>query len=90
MTVIVILPATSNAQMHSDSPADPTKHAPDVPAKITTPDTIETQIGTLRFKVGAPIRRRRSLPTINWTSLGRRRLPQGHVGNLDPCAVQGF
>lgn len=30
------------------------KYAPDVPAKITTPDTVETRIGTLRFKDGAP------------------------------------
>ncbi len=30
------------------------KYAPDVPAKITTPDTLETRIGTLRFKDGAP------------------------------------
>lgn len=30
------------------------KYAPDVPAKITTPDTVVTRIGTLRFKDGAP------------------------------------
>ena len=30
------------------------KFMPDVPAKITTPDTVETRIGTLRFKDGAP------------------------------------
>ncbi|MFO1458830.1 MAG: DUF1254 domain-containing protein [Verrucomicrobiota bacterium] len=30
------------------------KFAPDVPAKITTPDTVHTRIGTLRFKDGAP------------------------------------
>ena len=29
-------------------------YAPDVPAKITTPDTVKTRIGTLRFKDGAP------------------------------------
>ncbi len=34
--------------------ADPPKYAPDVPAKITTPDTVETRIGTLHFKDGAP------------------------------------
>ena len=36
----------------AQSPA-PT-YSPDVPAKITTPDTVETRIGTLRFKDGAP------------------------------------
>jgi hypothetical protein len=30
------------------------KYSPDVPAKITTPDTVETRIGTLRFRDGAP------------------------------------
>ena len=30
------------------------KFAPDVPARITTPDAVETRIGTLRFKDGAP------------------------------------
>ena len=30
------------------------KYAPDVPAKITTPDTVETRIGTLRFWDGLP------------------------------------
>ena len=30
------------------------QYAPDVPAKITTPDSVPTRIGTLRFKDGAP------------------------------------
>ncbi len=30
------------------------KFSPDVPTKITTPDKVETRIGTLRFKDGAP------------------------------------
>lgn len=30
------------------------KYAPDVPAKITTPDTVKTRIGTLHFKDGTP------------------------------------
>lgn len=34
--------------------AAPPKYAPDVPAKITTPDTVDTRIGTLRFKDGMP------------------------------------
>lgn len=41
--------ATPNA-----SDTAPPKYQPDVPAKITTPDTVETRIGTLRFKDGAP------------------------------------
>ncbi len=36
------------------SPTASPKYAPDVPAKITTPDTVETRIGTLRFQDGAP------------------------------------
>jgi hypothetical protein len=34
--------------------AAPPKYAPDVPAKITTPDTVETRIGTLHFTDGTP------------------------------------
>ena len=34
------------------------KYAPDVPAKITTPDTVVTRIGTLRFKDALPMPRR--------------------------------
>lgn len=30
------------------------KYAPDVPAKIKTPDTVETRIGTLHFRNGVP------------------------------------
>lgn len=32
------------------------RYSPDVPAKITTPETVETRFGTLRFKDGAPDR----------------------------------
>jgi hypothetical protein len=32
----------------------PPKYSPDVPTKITTPDTVETRIGTLHFKDGMP------------------------------------
>lgn len=39
--------------IHAQTPAAP-KYAPDVPAKVTTPDIVETRIGTLRFKDGAP------------------------------------
>ncbi len=35
------------------APVSP-KYAPDVPAKITAPDTVDTRIGTLRFKDGTP------------------------------------
>ena len=42
------------AQTTAGTPGVAPKYAPDVPAKITTPDTVETRIGTLRFKDGAP------------------------------------
>jgi hypothetical protein len=51
---IAIASAASDAQTPSGVPAGPPKYSPDVPAKITTPDTVETRIGTLRFKDGAP------------------------------------
>jgi hypothetical protein len=47
-------PHNASAQMRSGSPAALPKYSPDVPAKITTPDTVKTRIGTLRFKDGAP------------------------------------
>src|SRR5262245_53438832 len=53
-TTIAITPAISDAQTQSGSPASPPKYSPDVPAKITTPDTVQTRIGTLRFRDGAP------------------------------------
>ncbi|MCF1709978.1 DUF1254 domain-containing protein [Tabrizicola sp. J26] len=36
------------------SAAEPPKFAADVPEKITTPDKVETRIGTLTFKYGTP------------------------------------
>ncbi len=53
-TVIAIAPATSGAGTLGGSQAVLPKYSPNVPAKITTPDTVETRIGTLRFKDGAP------------------------------------
>ena len=50
VTAVLAAPAASHAQALADSP----RFAPEVPAKITTPDTAETRIGTLRFKDGAP------------------------------------
>ena len=49
----VVTPA-SGAQTSAGAAGGAPKYAPDVPAKITTPDTVETRIGTLRFKDGAP------------------------------------
>ena len=46
-SAIAIAPATVNAQTPGGAP----KNAPDVPAKITTPDSVQTSIGTLRFTV---------------------------------------
>ncbi|HTU03260.1 MAG TPA: DUF1254 domain-containing protein [Candidatus Sulfotelmatobacter sp.] len=45
--------SASEAQAPGSASGAP-KYAPDVPAKITTPDTVETRIGTLHFKDGAP------------------------------------
>jgi hypothetical protein len=42
--------ALAPAAVHGQSP----RYAPEVPAKITTPDTVRTRIGTMRFKDGAP------------------------------------
>jgi len=54
VTTIAVAPVVSNAQTPGGGPAAPPKYSPNVPAKITTPDTVETRIGTLRFKDGAP------------------------------------
>ena len=53
-TTIAIIPTIINAQAPGGSPAAAPKYSPDVPAKITTPDTVQTRIGTLRFRDGAP------------------------------------
>ncbi|WP_087069339.1 DUF1254 domain-containing protein [Cyanobium sp. NIES-981] len=39
--------------MKTGRPAQPT-YTPDLPARITTPDTVKTRVGTLRFRDGAP------------------------------------
>lgn len=49
---IMILACAASLSTAQQVPA-PT-YAPNVPAKITTPDTVETRIGTLRFQDGAP------------------------------------
>ncbi len=41
-------------QTPSGAAGNPPKFSPNVPEKITTPDTVETPIGTLRFTDGAP------------------------------------
>jgi hypothetical protein len=48
---IAIASAASYAQTSGGAPP---KYSPNVPAKITTPDKVDTRIGTLRFKDGAP------------------------------------
>jgi hypothetical protein len=52
--IITTMTSTSDAQTPAGTPSAAPKYAPNVPAKITTPDTVETRIGTLRFKDGAP------------------------------------
>lgn len=44
----------ANALTEEGSPSAPPEYAPGVPVRITTPDTVETRIGTLRFDDGAP------------------------------------
>ncbi len=51
---LLLLSVTVNAQTPSVSPVAAPKYSPNVPPKITTPDTVETRIGTLRFRDGAP------------------------------------
>ncbi len=51
---IAIEPAIADAQTQGGSPSVPPKYSPNVPAKITTPDTVTTRIGTLHFKDGTP------------------------------------
>jgi hypothetical protein len=50
VAAMAIQSSAGTAQSASSAP----KFSPDVPAKITTPDTVDTRIGTLRFKDGAP------------------------------------
>jgi len=52
--MIAIPPATAGAQSTGDAPVATPKYAPNVPPKITTPETVETRIGTLRFRDGTP------------------------------------
>ena len=53
-TTIAIAPAIGSAQTTEGAPGTAPKYAPDLPAKITTPDTVQTRIGTLHFKDGTP------------------------------------
>jgi hypothetical protein len=51
---IVITSGIADAQTSGRQSDPPPKYTPDVPVKITTPDTVQTRIGTLRFKDGSP------------------------------------
>jgi len=53
IAALAIAPGVGTAGPGGNDGAAP-RYSPDVPAKITTPDTVETRIGTLRFKDGAP------------------------------------
>jgi hypothetical protein len=48
--VLALVPALARAR----PPAASSPYAPEVPARITTPDTVESRIGPLRFRDGAP------------------------------------
>jgi len=52
--LLFIALAATTAITPSLALAQTARYAPDVPAKITTPDTQETRIGTLRFNNGVP------------------------------------
>lgn len=51
---ITALPLTAGSQVQVGSASVPPKYASDAPARIATPDVVETRIGTLHFKDGAP------------------------------------
>ncbi|HIK46247.1 MAG TPA: DUF1254 domain-containing protein [Leptolyngbyaceae cyanobacterium M65_K2018_010] len=52
--IAIALAISGGLKAPSIAVSAPPRYSPDVPAKITTPDTTETRIGTLRFKDGAP------------------------------------
>lgn len=53
MAALATAPGVSTAGSSDGNSAVP-KYSPDVPAKITTPDRVETRVGTFHFKDGAP------------------------------------
>lgn len=52
--MVALAPAVSHAQAAGGTSAAAPQYSPDVPAKITTPDTVATRIGILSYKDGAP------------------------------------
>ncbi|MBI1284179.1 MAG: DUF1214 domain-containing protein [Thiobacillus sp.] len=52
-TAATLVSISIAASAQSPAAAEP-EYAPDIPAKITTPDTVTTRIGALHFKDGAP------------------------------------
>ena len=51
---VVFVGFPTSAETPSGAAAAPPKYEPNVPAKITTPETVKTRIGTLHFKNGTP------------------------------------
>ena len=51
---IMFLVCQPGVQAHGSEAAGLPKYSPNVPTKITTPDTVETRIGTLHFTDGTP------------------------------------
>jgi hypothetical protein len=51
---IVFLVCQPGVHAHGGEASGSPKYSPDVPTKITTPDTVETRIGTLHFTDGTP------------------------------------
>lgn len=51
---VAVAASAGDAQTPARVPAASPTYSPDVPARITTPDTVKTRLGTLRFRDGAP------------------------------------
>jgi hypothetical protein len=51
---VVFVGFPTSAETPGGAAAAPSKYEPKVPAKITTPESVETRIGTLHFMNGTP------------------------------------
>lgn len=67
--------------------ADTPKFSADVPAKITTPETVETSIGTLSFKHGAPDS---ATSALVYDNLDRMRGTQAFLRGMSATSVRAM
>ena len=88
VVALMLAPFTSLLATSSWAQAAP-KYAGKVPASVTTPDTVQTRIGTLKFFDGAARRSNRaeSLRPARLRSW-RRSVPGGHSRDLGLCVVR--